>query len=447
MSSAPAHPAEPSPQRTAGDACPGTLRLHGADDGLLARVRIPAGLLTAAQAETLADAAQRFGDGHLDITSRGNVQLRGLGEGCAGGLADLLDGAGLLPAPEHERIRNVVASPLTGLDDHGHLDVRPLVRRFDALLCASEQAPALSGRFLFAFDDGRGDVAALDADVTLLADRDGRHLLLSVGAGPHALRVSADDAPHAALTGAEAFLAAARASGTRAWRVAELPPEHALSAPAIAPLLDRAGIAAEQVAAPARTASTAPAPGLATRTGGPTALHVLPPLGRFTAHRWRLLTALAEREGDGELRVTPWRGTVVPGLPEAAARRAQASLADAGLVTRPDSPWLGVGACTGRPGCVKSLADVRADAEATVRAGSGGLPVYWSGCERRCGHPRGTTWVDVVATGDGYDLSLKQGSGTHSGDLPVGHGVRAPGLKDVLAAARTPTTDVPEPTP
>ncbi|GAA1235854.1 hypothetical protein GCM10009665_27610 [Kitasatospora nipponensis] len=36
--------------------------------------------------------------------------------------------------------------------------------------------------------------------------------------------------------------------------------------------------------------------------------------------------------------------------------------------------------------------------------GPAGLPVHWSGCERRCGHPAGD-WVDVLATGGGYRIS------------------------------------------
>ncbi|MDH2393102.1 cobalamin biosynthesis protein CobG, partial [Streptomyces sp. HNM0663] len=157
------------PPRDGADACPGALRLHSANDGALARVRVPAGLLTAAQADVLASAAERLGDARLDLTSRGNVQLRGLGAACGGELARLLDAAGLLPAPRHERVRNIVASPLTGLDGRGAYDVLPWVRELDSLLCASETATALSGRYLFACDDGRGDMTALDADVTILA--------------------------------------------------------------------------------------------------------------------------------------------------------------------------------------------------------------------------------------------------------------------------------------
>jgi precorrin-3B synthase len=63
-----------------------------------------------------------------------------------------------------------------------------------------------------------------------------------------------------------------------------------------------------------------------------------------------------------------------------------------------------VTACTGRPGCAKSLADVRPDATAAVTTGTlpaGGVRQHWAGCERRCGRPRGDV-VDVVATGLGY---------------------------------------------
>ena len=48
---------EETPVRDRGDACPGALRLHTADDGALARIRVPAGVLTAGQAYALADAA------------------------------------------------------------------------------------------------------------------------------------------------------------------------------------------------------------------------------------------------------------------------------------------------------------------------------------------------------------------------------------------------------
>ncbi|MGW6743740.1 cobalamin biosynthesis protein CobG [Streptomyces sp. NPDC055025] len=469
------------PVREAGDACPGALRLHAADDGRLARLRLPGGLLTYRQVEVLAGAAERLGDGHVDITSRGNVQLRGLGAdaNCGAELADLLYEAGLLPSERHERVRNIVASPLAGLDGfgvepgpgpavgarvgvgedgalgsglrgglgggpRGGLGGRSRVgrpqlwaRELDDLLCASEAATALSGRFLFALDDGRGDVAALGADVTLLARRDGTAVVYT-GANRSGLRVDTADAPRAALLAAETFLTVAEAGGSGAWRVRELPPGHGLDV-AVASRLTEAGIGAEYVAdrAAAATADRAaethpgdgepPLPGAIHSPDGTVALSVHAPLGRLSAAQWRLLASAqgcaqsgtrGGARGSGRhgadpataLRVTPWRGVIVPGLEPAAADDLLKRLRIAGLITDRDSPWYGVGACTGRPGCAKSLADVRADATEALRrrpaTGRDALPVYWSGCDRRCGHPQGAR-VDVVATtGGGYRVSV-----------------------------------------
>ncbi|MFF5707032.1 cobalamin biosynthesis protein CobG [Streptomyces sp. NPDC012794] len=423
--------------RDRGDACPGALRLHAADDGYLARVRIPGGLLTTAQAFVLGAAADRFGDGHLELTSRGNVQLRGLSDGCGTRLARLLDGAGLLPAPSHERVRNIVASPMGGPR------VAYRVRELDRLLCASTRATALSGRFLFAVDDGRGDVAALDPDVTVLGgggdgeggdggDRDGgsgdggRRVLVRLGAAADAVRVAPADAPRAALLAAEYFLDAADAAGTRAWRVAELPDGHDLDGGEFAARLAAAGIDAARVPEVAWPCAEPPRP-----RGAGGALCVLPPLGRLSSAQWRTLAEVAEA-GGRELRVTPWRSVVLPDTGTPVPAGGCARLEAAGLVVRPDSPWQSVTACTGKPGCAKSLADVRADARAVVKEvvketeTAPALPVHWSGCARRCGHPRGTAWVDLVATPDGYALDGRP--------TPYAH------LAAALTAARTTTT-------
>lgn len=504
--------------RTGDDACPGALRLHRADDGFLARVRLPGGLLTADQAEELALAAEALGDGALDLTSRGNVQVRGLGSGCGAELAERLRSAGLLPSDTHERVRNVALSPLSGLDGAGRADVTAWVRELDGLLCGTPAAAGLSGRFLFAVDDGRGDVAALGADVTLIAEPDGRALLrvgtdpaagrapgapapqrptgarpdtspaaspgegapgsaaACDGAGPApALRVPADAAPRAALLTALAFAAASRDSGAKAWRVWELPARHALTQSRMRAALARAGIDAEAAPASEATADrtgigtpetapldAAPAPGLVPAPGGErAALSVAAPLGRLSLAQWRLLVAAA-RAGRGEMRVTPWRGVVVPGLATADARHWLGELAEAGLVTDAASAWHGVGACTGRPGCAKSLADVRADAAGALAATTPSptptpspteptpadrrperrLPVYWSGCERRCGHPRGR-WVDVLAGADGYRISIEGTERTAARQVAPAPRLGGP-TPDAAEAERAGTPDAPD---
>ncbi|MFI1974544.1 cobalamin biosynthesis protein CobG [Streptomyces wedmorensis] len=410
-----AEPGEPR-IRDRGDACPGALRLHSADDGRLARLRLPAGRLTSHQVETLARAAETLGDGRISITSRGNAELRGLADDCGAALAELLADAGLLPSPTHERVRNIVASPTAGLDGLGHADVQLWARGLDAALCAAPRAASLSGRFLFVLDDGRGDVTGLGGDVTLVAAED-EYVTLWLDGGPErqVFRLAAADAVRAALAAALAFLDAADTAGNGAWRPRELPAGHS---PDLAGALARAGVAAEPVPVPPLPSSPPPAPG-ALRDG---AVYVLAPLGRLTAAQLRALLPA------GEIRLTPWRGAVATAAPtEPATPHTDATTADrlraldaCGLITRSDAPGAGVTACTGRPGCAKSLADVRADA---LAAPAGPLPVHFSGCARRCGHPYGD-WVEVLATGD-------------DGYLVDGRATPRTSLTEAVATART----------
>ena len=206
--------------RTHADACPGALQTHAAADGALARVRVPGGLLTADQLRVLAGAARELGDGALELTSRGNVQLRGLAEDDVPELGDRLAAAGLLPSATHERVRNVLASTLSGRAG-GLVDVRPWVAAFDAGLQADTALAALPGRFLATLDDGRGDVSGLGGDVGLLALAEDDVALL-IGGADSGLRTTPAGAVDLLLAATRAFLDARAAQGGTAWRLGEL---------------------------------------------------------------------------------------------------------------------------------------------------------------------------------------------------------------------------------
>ncbi len=379
------------PARTRVDACPGALQTHEAADGALARVRLPGGAVTAAQLRVLAGAARDIGAGALELTSRGNLQLRGLREGAEAELGGRLADAGLLPSATHERVRNVLASALSGRSG-GHLDVRPWVAAFDAALCADPALAGLPGRFLATVDDGRGDGAGLEGDVGLLT-LDQSTVALVLGGVDSGLRTTPEAAVGLALAAARAFLDVRGTSG--AWRLAEVP--------------DGVGRVARRLTATAAVPIELPAAphtgpvGIIGQDDGRTALIAVVPLGRLTAAQAELLAGTA-----AEVQVTPWRSVVLPDQPVPGAA---AALSAAGLVLDAGSAWVSVTACAGRPGCAKSLADVRADATTALVTGSlpaGGARQHWAGCERRCGRPRGNV-VDVVATGLGYRIDRDAG--------------------------------------
>ncbi|HEY0165452.1 MAG TPA: precorrin-3B synthase [Jatrophihabitans sp.] len=399
-------PSPPAVRRASSqDSCPGALRVHQAADGGLARVRVPGGVLTGPQWQALIAAAERLGNGQLELTSRGNLQLRGLGTGDEAALAARLQDAGLLPSLTHERVRNLLASPLTGRDG-GLLDVRPLIAEFDRALCARPALSELSGRFLFALDDGRADVLAAEPDIAVTATSPHSMQLLLAGR-PVAAQRPSSAAVELMLAAAEAFLAERQAQGSAAWRLAELIHGPARVAARLG-IVDRAGHTTARAAGhapaaghpPAAGHSTAPAPGRVIRQrDGASALVIGIPLGSLSADQARAFLR-------PQLILTPWRSIVVPDLDTAEAAELLADCARLGMITDGTDALRDVTACTGRPGCASALADVRADALATHRAA--GVPlsagVHWSGCARRCGRPAGAV-TDLVATGAGYRLS------------------------------------------
>ncbi len=419
----PVSPTSPVPGRAAADRCPGVLRLAEAADGHLARIRLPGGLVSAAQLRELARLAAELGDGRAELTSRGNVQLRGLAADADVPLTSELTHAGLLPSLDHDRVRNVLASPLAGLD--GGPDLTGIVRDLDAALCARPRLAELSGRFLFAADDGRGDVAGLGADVVAVLRRDGADVNgLSVcrtdtgGSVPDGLR---DAVVTAMLACAEAFLDLDPDGA--AWRIADLADGAARVRAAVAARLNlvsggRGGVVppeGSELATVARdpAAVTAARPvGLvryresatAGESGG-TVLDndrgsavLLAQLGRLTSAQ---LTWVADHVAGLPARITPWRSVVLPDLPDAAGVLRDA--AGLGFGVDDTSPWLRVTACAGRPGCASALADVQADAAALAERWPGRL-VHISGCARHCGRPAATE-IDVTATSEGYQVA------------------------------------------
>ena len=159
------------------DACPGALQVHQAADGALVRVRLPGGMITAAQLATLARVSSEFGSGTLELTARGNVQLRGI--------TDVTAVAGRSPTSRAVAVARRTSGSATSsrrrcpAGPAGAADVRAWVGELDAAICAEPRLAELGGRFWFSLDDGRADVSGLGADVGVHVLDDGCALLLA----------------------------------------------------------------------------------------------------------------------------------------------------------------------------------------------------------------------------------------------------------------------------
>ena len=341
--------------------CPGALRPMMSGDGLVVRVRPPLGRLTPAQAQGLADAAMRHGNGLIDLSARGNLQLRGvLQAGHAALIADLQALALVDDALEAEARRNILVTPFA--------DAETLVLAQD-LTQALRQGPDLPGKFGFAVDTGKAPILQdISADIRLERDAAGGLLLRC-----HGMALGLPVTPGNA--GEQAVILAR-------WFIEQGGVQHGRGR--MAALIARGITPPGATTAPA-AAQRAPEPGL--RSDG--ALVALE-FGQMQAETLHNLAAL------GPLRVTPWRMLLIEGA------RALPRLR--GLILDSADPLRRVVACTGAPGCLQAHAPLRDLARRLAPQHKAGL-LHLSGCAKGCAHP-GRAAVTLVATPAGFDLIL-----------------------------------------
>jgi len=367
--------------RTRRDRCPGLLALHEAADGWLARVRIPGGRLSGAQLRALATAADELGNGLVDITARANLQLRGLRADTAPQLAAHLSATGLLPSRAHDRVRNVLASPLAGRSRAALDDVDAVVELLDTRLCANPALGELPGRFCFLVDDGTGAGSDVRPDITIVARGDGVFAVL-LDAQPLVFEGDAGAAAAVALRAAGAFVEV----GGDAWRMSETPG----GAGSVARRLGiELGVARRR---PRRAAALDPGP--QRQRDGRVAVTGLAPLGQLSP---AILLELARLRDD--VRLSTRRTVTLVDVEADEADAAGAALERCGLQVDGASGWVGLTACAGTGACQSALADVRAAAAQRARVRLPGAPIeHWSACGRRCGES-GDVAVAVAVQG------------------------------------------------
>ena len=198
------------------DACPGALQVHQAADGALARIRLPGGMIEPRQLEALAHAATRFGSPAMELTSRGNIQIRGIGDDQAvarwptpsrrPGCCRRPPTSGCATSSPHRCRAGSADTPTCG----------DWVHRLDVAIQAEPALAALPGRFWFGIDDGRGDVSGLGADVGAHVSGDSVAVLLA--GRDTGVRVAPSDVVPTLISIARRFVDARET----AWRIAEL---------------------------------------------------------------------------------------------------------------------------------------------------------------------------------------------------------------------------------
>ncbi len=399
--------------------CPGALRPMMAGDGLLVRIKPRAAGLSASQCLAVADLSRRFGNGIINITGRGNLQLRGVQPAGVDQLVSCLDALDLLDAtPDGEAVRNVIASPLAGHDPDAIVDIRAIVTALEDRLAADPALWRLPPKFAWSVDDG-GYLSVADRPVDVGFEA-------TVGPNEVRFAIRLDGGDVVGSCSADAVVPTAQAlaaSFLELCAVFQLEPHRMRDLVAhvgAKTILAHAGVSRADI--PARERPEHLPIGVGRRAAS-SWVGVAPPFGRLEAGG---LAAFASAVASGPIRATPWRTLLVPGLDEAEADRIWASVKGqfggaSSLIVDPSDPRLRVAACSGAPACLRATTPVQEDAgilaAALIMSGSGTL-LHVSGCAKGCAHPEAAAMTLVGREGI-YDL-VRDGK---AGDRPETQGL------------------------
>lgn len=343
--------------------CPGALRPMQSGDGLVVRVRPFGGRLDAAQTAGLAHLAERHGNGLIDVTSRANLQIRGVSDSSHRLLLDGLAQLTLLdPDAETESRRNILVTPFWRDGD----ETQALAAELEEAL--ADSSLELPTKFGFAIDDGTSRVlGGSSADVRIERDAAGGLMVRADGAWLGRL-VARGEAVSTALAVASWFVA----SGGRGRMATHL----------------AAGAALPE----ALRGEAEPAPIMAAARPG------LYPQGAMVGVAFGQIphATLSQLSACGRpLRMTPWRMVLSEGTPTMPSA--------AGLISEAYDPALRVIVCSGAPRCREAHADTRALAAALAPNIGAASQLHVSGCAKGCAHS-GAAAITLVATAAGFDL-------------------------------------------
>lgn len=394
--------------------CPSTLRPMETGDGWLVRLRLSGGAVTSGQGRAIASLALTFGNGLIDLTQRGNLQLRGVNETSFPGLIASLHELDLLN-PQAEEIRTVIAPPLAGLDPSAKANGQALAGRLEASLAAEPELSGLPDKFCFLVDEGgRLGLDAITADIRLIAGDNGVIVAIASSRDTFTPIITADapQAVDAVIALAQAFLK--RGKPAAAKRMSEL-----------VRTIGTAGIA--RAAGLPFDADIALPPRCVTHAHDVIGLHegfigVAGPFGRLTAEQMQRLADLAPNG----LRLTPWRCILVPD----AKQDILAVLEHAGLIVSSGDARLMIVACPGRPACGAAQIDTRSVANALApiaqQWGTKGIALHISGCHKGCAHAAPAP-LTLVGRDGKIDLILngRADGRPHSSGLELSHVIDA----------------------
>ncbi|GCA95987.1 ferredoxin--nitrite reductase [Microcystis aeruginosa KW] len=433
------------------------------------RLRVPNGILSSEQMRVLGEIVQRYGDdGNADITTRQNLQLRGIRIEDIPDIFQRLKSVGMTSVQSGmDNVRNITGSPMAGLDADELIDTRELVQKVQDMITnygqGNYQFSNLPRKFNIAIEGGRDNsVHAEINDIAFVPAYKEGELGFNVVVGGFfsakrceaAIPINVWVRPNQEVVDlCRGILEVYRDNGLRANRQKSR----------LMWLIDEWGIeefrtrVANQLGYPLATAAEKDAIDWEKRDHlgvfpqkqeGLSYIGLCVPVGRLFADDMFDLARIAEVYGSGELRLTVEQNVIIPNI---AAENMPTLLTEpllAKFTPNPTPLQRALVSCTGAQFCNFALIETKnkavdlisqLDAELNIPRG---VRIHWTGCPNSCGQPQvadiglmGTKARKDGKTVEGVDLYMggKVGKDAHLGSC-VQKGIPCEDLKSVLTS-------------
>jgi len=400
-------------------------RAKKAPGSFMMRLRVTNGIVTSEQMRFYADSVEPFGEelGVIDITTRQNIQLRGLSLDAG---SEVIDGLHALNQTciqtGFDNIRNMVGNPLAGIDENEMVDTRPFCNMLNDLVTLDEATgergnPAycnLPRKFNICVSGNRDDYAH-----THIND-------IGFVPAPHAL--TGEMGFNVVFGGYMSIKRVAESIPADIWIPATLEAARGLSEATLRIFRDegdrsdrqkarlmwviekygveawRAKLLAEPALKGIRVENEQPAPttpyerrellGVHAQPDGKMRVGIHVPAGRLSVNEARQIADLSERYSAGEIRLTVEQNALLPNVDEAALGALLAEPALTGSSRMSVDPGHIIGhtiSCTGSQFCGLAMIETKANAERLARKLDAlitvprPLRVHWTGCPNSCG--------------------------------------------------------------
>ena len=380
------------------------------------RLRIPSGCLNSEQIRVLADAIQRYGDdGSADITTRQNIQLRGILLEDVPDLFRKLEAVGLTSVQSGmDNVRNLTSSPVSGIDPDELIDTRELAQKLQDVLTnggkGSYEFSALPRKLNIAFEGARDNsIHAEINDIAFVpAYREGElgfNVLVGgyfssqrcveavplnawVPANDEAIELSCAILRFYTTKGLELGLRESRAKSRLWWAVEKLGIDGFRAG--VEEVLERSLLSAapkDEITSEKRDHL-----GVHPQTQeGYSYVGVHVPMGRLSAENLYELARLAETYGQGELRLTVEQNAIFTWIPNDRVDDLLAEPLLQAFTIAPATLTRSAVSCTGKRYCNFAIVETKGRALATAQMldREFDLPqrvrMHWTGCPNSCG--------------------------------------------------------------